>query len=132
MKTYTLEKMYQGDVTRWFRGHGAFTYKIGDVGLGYKPFDCFSVYKNVPYYLELKLERTAKNKWNTNKIEPHQITNLLLIKENMPSARAEVWLWWNGVGEFRFPIIDLVDKIAKDGTSLDRRDEWINQFKIKL
>jgi len=54
-------------------------HKISDAGMGQKPFDSFGVYKGKAIYTEAKYLPKPKS-FNFNRLEDHQIENLLEIE----------------------------------------------------
>ena len=111
-------------------GHSLDWYhKVSDYGgvrHGVLPFDLFGVLNNKPIYIEAKFSKKPES-FNLQRIQPHQLENLMEVKRLCPIAQCWVVLGVNfSRGDTRVYVFDDLDNLKK------RRDSKDNILKKEL
>ena len=72
--------MDEATINRYIGKSASWYHKISDAGRGQKPFDTVGIFKDKALYIEAKYLPSPKS-FNFNRLENHQIANLLAIEE---------------------------------------------------
>jgi hypothetical protein len=118
-------------------------FKISDFqgGLGVQnPFDFFGAIENKPLYVESKLIKNGLYAFNFNKIEDHQLVNLLAIKKIIPDALCLIAIFfWESRKMFKCLFVDInyIQQLIEQGKKsflkkeLEELDKAGKMFTVK-